>query len=67
MRFTQSNRFEFLLDKGNKIAKPKVELRVEEINEVIDYDDFLNGLKDATEKLKKDLENNFNLRVTPSN
>jgi hypothetical protein len=52
--------------KGNKIQKPKVELRKEEIDEVINYDQLINGFKEASERLKVDLNDNFNLRLTPS-
>lgn len=51
---------------GSKIVKPKVELRPEEINEVINYDELINGMRLANEKLKTELLENFSVRLTPN-
>ena len=49
-----------------KFTKPKVELRKEEIDTVINYSDLLKQMQDAIEHLKKDFNNNLNLRVSTS-
>ena len=52
---------------GAKTTKPKVDLRKEEIETVINYNELLKSMKDAIEHLKQDYNNNLNLRATPSN
>ena len=60
---------QFKLDKkGGKASanKPKVELTKEEIGSVIDYGDLLKNMKHAIEHLKKEYNENLNLRILPS-
>jgi hypothetical protein len=60
----------FLILAGSKdhktTHKPKVQLRKEEIDSVINYSELLKGMSDAIEHLKKDYNDNLNLRVSPS-
>ena len=51
---------------GNKTAKPKVELREDEINQIINYKQFLEGMNEAIDRLRKDLNESIKLQIPPS-
>jgi ribosome recycling factor len=49
-----------------KIQKPKVQLKQEEIDTIINYGEYLKGMKDSIEKLKKDYNETIKLQILPS-
>ena len=53
-------------DKAKQVQKPKVELTLDEINDVIDSEDLIRIMKGALEHLKIDFNENLNLRLKPS-
>ncbi|CAF0760326.1 unnamed protein product [Brachionus calyciflorus] len=52
--------------KGKQIQKPKVQLTKEEIDDVINSGELIKIMKDAVEHFRQDLNDNLNLRLTPS-
>lgn len=54
--------------KGGKgsVNKPKIELTKEEIDSVIDYGDLIKNMTHAIDHLKKEYNENLNLRIMPS-
>lgn len=51
--------------KERKSDKPKVVLDVEEMNQVLDFDDFQVQVDSIIEEMKNDLKLNYNIRLNP--
>jgi hypothetical protein len=52
---------------NNKVSKPKVEVRKEEIDQFVNSDEIIRGMTDAVNYLKKEYLENLNIRLLPSN
>lgn len=51
--------------KGGNIAKPKVELNEDELNQVVDFNQLKHEMRQAVDYLKKEYNESLNLRLTP--